>query len=117
MLAGIFLFGAMAFAQTNEPVISEQLVDSYSGATSEEIAKTQTDNMKQYLNLSEDQYEKAYYLNLKVADKIHVVMDNSEWNNDRKLIFIEGNLKDRRNAMSSILTEEQFKLFDEKEYQ
>ena len=117
MLTAVFLFGAMAFAQTNEPVITQNLIDVYSGGTSEVVAKEQTDLMKQYLNLSEAQYTDAYQLNLKVADKIHVILDKNDWSEERKKEFIEGNLKDRRNAMSRILTEEQFKLFDEEEYQ
>lgn len=108
---------ATAIAQNSEPVISEALVAEYNGVTSEETAKAQTEEMKAYLNLSDEQYNNVYHLNLKVADKINAIKANEALDAERKKLYIEGNLKDRHNAMSQILTAEQFELFHTTEYQ
>jgi len=105
------------FSQVNEePVIKEALIAEYASGTTDEIAQIQTDRMKTALQLSDGQETNVHYLNKKVAEKIAAIKNNPSITDDKKEEFIKGNLKDRRKAMSTILTPNQFDLFDEMDY-
>ena len=105
------------FAQVNEePEIKQELLAEYQTGTPDEIAQLQTNRMKVELELTDSQETNVYFLNKKVAEKIAAIQSNSDLSDDRKEDYTIGNLKDRRRAMSSILTPEQFNKFDELDY-
>ncbi len=78
-----------------------------------EIANTQTERMKDFLDLTDDQVEKVRALNLKVALKIDAIKNDESMDAARKKEFIEGNRQDHKTMMKSILTEEQFTKYEE----
>ena len=74
--------------------------------TPEERANIETNRMVKMLGLSKNQKNRVSILNLKVEEKIEVIR-MSKMVEEKKDEFIQGNLKDRMNVLSTILTEEQ----------
>lgn len=81
--------------------------DVRQGKTPEEIAKIRTEKITEILDLTPDQVKLVSELNLKVEQKIEVIRNDETMTPERKKEFIEGNRKDQKNALTSILTEEQ----------
>jgi hypothetical protein len=78
----------------------------------EERARKKTDHMTEHLGLSEEQEEQVYQLNLKVGQKIKAIKDNPEMSEEKKKEFIQGNRKDFKTVLTSILTAEQMEKFE-----
>lgn len=119
VLAALLMIGfsTVNFAQTQSLVIPDALIAEYSVGTSQEIAQIQSDRLNAAVILSPEQSQKVFFLNQKVADKIKVILNNNDFSPERKAEFIKGNLTDRRNAMSQLLDEQQFIVFDQLDYQ
>lgn len=79
----------------------------------EERAEKKTAYLKAELGLSEEQTEKVRELNLIVAQKIAAIKSNESLTEEQKKQFIAGNKKDFKKALSTILTKEQMKKFEE----
>lgn len=77
-----------------------------------EKVATLTTEMTTALSLSSEQVEQVSNLNLKVAEKIQAIKDNAQLDSAKKKEFIEGNKKDHKNVMSSILTADQFVIYE-----
>lgn len=110
-------FSTVNFAQSQTLVIPDELIAEYNTGSSQDIAQIQFDRLNAAVTLSPEQSQKVFFLNQKVADKIKVVLNNTDFTPERKAEFIKGNLTDRRNAMSQILDEQQFIVFDQLDYQ
>lgn len=110
-------FSTVNFAQSQSLVIPDELIAEYNTGSSQEIAQIQFDRLNTAVTLSPEQSQKVFFLNQKVADKIKVVLNNADFTPERKAEFIKGNLTDRRSAMSQILDEQQFIVFDQLDYQ
>jgi Spy/CpxP family protein refolding chaperone len=80
--------------------------------SNEERAKMLTENMKKNLSLTEDQYEKAYTINLAFVSKVSQIRDSGggRLGKARKLKSADG---DRDKMLKGVLTEEQYKKFKE----
>lgn len=116
IVLGVLLIGSTgAFAQNdlNKITVSDDINknqtinSSQPKLTPKSIAAKQTKKMVALLGLTSDQTIKVGDLNLKVQEKIAAIK-SSDKSDERKQEFINGNLKDRLNVLSSILTEEQF---------
>ena len=114
LLAGILISSTGLFAQTKNATdirVSEDAkevsLDQKKNASSpESISKKQTAKMTKQLNLTPDQKEKVSNLNLRVQQKIDAVK-KSNISEEKKQEFIQGNMNDRLNMLSTILTKEQ----------
>lgn len=80
--------------------------------TPEDVAKKQTDRMKEVLELTAEQEEQIYALNLKVANKIDVIKKDDSMADEKKKEFIKGNKEDQRRALEAILTTDQLAKWD-----
>jgi len=80
--------------------------------SNEERAKMLTGNMKKNLALSDDQYEKAYTINLAFVTKASQIRNGGggRLGKARKLKSADG---DRDKMLKGVLTEEQYKKFKE----
>lgn len=80
--------------------------------SNEERAKTLTERMKQNLSLNDDQYEKAYTINLAFVNKATQVRNSGggRLGKARKLKEADG---ERDKMLKGVLTEEQYKKFKE----
>tara|TARA_R110002072_G_scaffold282761_1_gene445830 strand:+ start:55844 stop:56245 length:402 start_codon:yes stop_codon:yes gene_type:complete len=87
-----------------------QQADKKSKRSVEDIARKQTAKMSTLLSLTEDQKTKVGELNLKVQQKLEVVR-NSKMSEKQKKEQINGNNADRMSALSTILTDEQYKKY------
>lgn len=79
--------------------------------SADEIAEKQTVLLNQELSLTETQLGRVSVIMNKSAHKNEAVEKEYQNNEEKKNLFIEGNLKDRRNALRRILTEEQYEKF------
>lgn len=79
----------------------------------EDKARKKTDHMKEHLGLSTEQEEQVYQLNLKVGQKIQAIKENPDMSEEKKKEFIQGNKKDFKKVLSTILTDEQMAKFEE----
>jgi len=77
-----------------------------------ERAAALTDEMTEALSLTPEQVEKVRVLNLKVADKIHVIKNDESMTKEKKKEFIKGNKADHLNVMSTILTDDQMVTYE-----
>ena len=115
MLTGcMFLAGSMVIAQEegkSEATAVEQKHESPKSL--EDKARTKTDKLRDALELTEEQEEQVYQLNLKVAQKIQVIKEDESMTPERKKEFIRGNKNDHKAVMKTILTEEQFAEYEE----
>lgn len=117
IILGVLLIGTTgAFAQNdlNKITVSDDFNKNQTFSSSQtkamtpkSIAAKQTKKMVALLGLTPDQTLKVGDLNLKVQEKIAAIK-SSDKSAEKKQEFINGNLKDRLNALSSILTETQF---------
>lgn len=116
IILGVLLVGTTgAFAQNDLNTITvsddfnkDQTISSpQTKTTPKSIAGKQTKKMVALLELTPDQTLKVGDLNLKVQEKIAAIK-SSDKSAEKKQEFINGNLKDRLNTLSSILTEAQF---------
>ncbi len=80
--------------------------------SNEERAKMLTENMKKNLSLTEDQYEKAYNINLAFMNKATQVRNSGGGRlaKARKLKDADG---ERDKMLKGVLTDEQYKKFKE----
>ena len=80
--------------------------------SNEDRAKSLTERMKQNLSLKDDQYEKAYTINLAFVNKATQVKESSggRLGKARKLKDADG---ERDKMMKGVLTEEQYKKYKE----
>lgn len=80
--------------------------------SNEERAKMLTENMKKNLSLADDQYEKAYTINLAFVTKASQIRNSGggRLGKARKLKSADG---DRDKMLKGVLTEEQYKKFKE----
>lgn len=80
--------------------------------SNEDRAKLLTENMKKNLTLSDDQYEKAYTINLVFVNKVQQVRNGGGGRlaMARKLKSADS---ERDRMLKGVLTEEQFKKFKE----
>lgn len=110
----MFLAGSMVFAQ-EEGKAEEAVVEqkAHANKSPEDRAKAQTAKLKEVLDLTAEQEEQVYHLNLKVAQKIKAIKEDNEMSDERKKEFIQGNKKDHKSVMKVILTEEQFAEYEE----
>lgn len=81
--------------------------------TPAEKAEMKTAKMKEELGLSEEQTQQVRELNRKVADKIEAIRNDDNMDPEKKKEFIQGNRKDYKRVLSTILTEEQLKKYEE----
>jgi protein CpxP len=79
----------------------------------EQIAKSQTEKMKTELNLTNDQYDKAYQINLGIVQKNNALQGYQMTTEERKNAFKQNN-QARIAMLKEILTEEQFNKMQEK---
>lgn len=86
--------------------------DEWKAKTLEEKAQMKTDKMAEMLELSEEQKEQVYQLNLKVANKIKAIKEREDLSEEKKKEFIRGNKKDFKAVLGTILTEEQMAKFE-----
>jgi len=82
--------------------------------TPEQRAEAQTKKMTEELNLTEDQQKQVMELNLKVEHKIQAIKNDDSMSDEKKKKFIAGNKKDKRNALSAILTADQMEILNAK---
>jgi hypothetical protein len=80
--------------------------------TLEEKMRAKTDMMSEKLELSEEQDEKLYVLNVKVAQKIKAIKEDPDMTDAKKKEFIKGNKEDYMRVLGTILTEDQMKKFE-----
>ncbi len=85
---------------------------TYKDMSPEDVAKKQTEKMKEVIDMSPTQEERVYALNLKVANKIDVIKKDATMSDEKKKEFIKGNKEDKRRALEQILTEDQMELWD-----
>ncbi|GAB5419220.1 MAG: hypothetical protein Crog4KO_25650 [Crocinitomicaceae bacterium] len=85
---------------------------AYKDVTPEDVAKKQTEKMKEVVELTSEQEEKVYALNLKVANKIDVIKKDATMTDEQKKEFIKGNKEDKRRALEDILTADQLEAWD-----
>lgn len=78
--------------------------------SNEEWAQMLTENMKKDLSLTDDQYEKAYTINLAFINRASQIRngDGGRLGKARKLKSANG---DRNKMLKGVLTEEQYKKF------
>jgi Tfp pilus assembly protein PilV len=89
---------------------------SYSQEKSaEERAAMQTEHMATNLGLSTEQKEKVAVLNLGVAQKNEAVRNNPVMTPEQKAEALKGNNEGRKNSLRTILTAEQFNLYEQQE--
>lgn len=81
--------------------------------TPAEKAEMKTAKMKEDLGLSEEQTQQLRELNRKVADKIEAIRSDENMSPEKKKEFIQGNRKDYKRVLSTILTPEQLAKFEE----
>ena len=81
--------------------------------TPAEKAENKTAKMKEELGLSEEQTQQVRELNRKVADKIEAIRNDETISPEKKKEFIQGNRKDYKRVLSSILTPEQLTKYEE----
>lgn len=81
--------------------------------TLEEKMRAKTDRMTEELGLTPQQDADLYRLNIKVAQKIRAIKEDPDMSDEKKKEFIQGNKQDYKNVLSTILTEEQMKKFEE----
>lgn len=81
--------------------------------TAEDKAALRTEKLAEELDLTDEQKEKVEALTLKVIQKVEVIRADSTMTPEKKKEFIQGNMKDFKNSMKSILTEEQFNKFEQ----
>lgn len=81
--------------------------------THEEIADKKTKKMKELLNLTPEQEEQVYALNLKVIMKIDAIKKDDSKSAEKKKEFIKGNKDDHKRVMDTILTAEQLEIYEE----
>jgi hypothetical protein len=79
----------------------------------EERADAKTEKMAEKLGLTPEQKERVKVLNRKVAQKISAIKKDESMTDEKKKEFIKGNMKDHKNVMKQILTEEQFTQYEE----
>ena len=77
-----------------------------------EVARKQTDKMKEVIELTEEQEEKVYLLNLKVANKIDAIKKDENMTSEKKREFIKGNKEDQRRSLEHILSTEQMETWE-----
>jgi len=82
--------------------------------TPEQRAEAQTKKMTEELNLTEDQQKQVMELNLKVEHKIQAIKNDDSMSDEKKKKFIAGKKKDKRNALSAILTADQMEILNAK---
>jgi hypothetical protein len=102
-----FSFGLNA--QIDNPKKSEMGVKS----SAEQRAKFQTEKMKNQLNLSNEQYEKAYKINMSTIEKNQNLQTQKMTSEERRNAVKENN-QDRMNKLKEILSKEQFTKLEEK---
>jgi len=110
LIAGLLISSTGVFAQqktvTTKKTVGTPEQVSLNKSTPEERAKKETQLMKTTLNLSDTQVERVSILNLKVEEKIQAILD-SNMSDSKKKEFIEGNMNDKLNVLSTILSKEQ----------
>ena len=77
-----------------------------------EHAAEQTDEMTELLSLTPEQVEQVRVLNLKVANKISAIKKDDSMSPEKKKEFIQGNKKDHKFVMGTILTDEQMVTYE-----
>ena len=76
-------------------------------------AKIQTERMKTELNLTNDQYEKAYQINLGIIKKNRSLQDQKMTTDERNAAVKQNNAA-RKEMLKNILTSEQYSKMEEK---
>lgn len=79
----------------------------------EQRAKMQTEKMKSELNLSNEQYDKAYQINLGIVQKNQALQEQKMTTEERKNA-IRMNHEARMSMLKSVLTAEQYTKMQEK---
>ncbi len=82
--------------------------------TSSDRAAAQTKEMKTKLNLNDSQVQKAYDINLKIADKFDILSQNFKTNNLEHQIAMNKLGSERDSLMEDILNRNQFLLYMDK---
>lgn len=106
-------------ASVNEILTDEQEAtlkakkEAHKNMTPQDIADKMTEHMIEELDLTAEQIERVKILNLKVAQKIDVIRKDESMSKDKKKEFIKGNMKDLKNSLKPILTDEQFEKYKE----
>jgi protein CpxP len=81
--------------------------------TPEERAKFQTENMKKELSLTNDQYDKAYQINLGIVQKNQALQDQKMTAEERRNA-VKSNNEARMSMLKEVLTAEQYLKMQEK---
>lgn len=110
-LAGLVLLGGVNTYAQQEGSISTQ-TEVVDAKTPEEKAAEMTAEMTEALALTTEQVEKVSMLNLKVANKIDVIINDDSMDNAKKKEFIAGNKADHKNVMTTILTGDQMATYE-----
>lgn len=82
----------------------------WQNSSPEERAKIQTDQMREKVNITNEQDSSIYEINLKYAKKIQELM-KGEQGRDEMRSKIGEMMKEKDNELKGILTEEQFELY------
>ena len=110
LIAGLLISSTGTFAQ-QKTIAKKKMVGtsqqiSQKKSTAEDRATKETEVMKNTLGLSDSQVSRVSVLNLKVEEKIQTILD-SNMSDSKKKEFIEGNMNDKLNVLSTILSKEQ----------
>ncbi len=110
LIAGLLISSTGTFAQqktiAKKKTVGTSQQISQKKSTAEDRATKETEVMKNTLGLSDSQVSRVSVLNLKVEEKIQTILD-SNMSDSKKKEFIEGNMNDKLNVLSTILSKEQ----------
>lgn len=82
-------------------------------ADPEQIARRQTDQLKDTLSLNEEQEQKVYELNLETGQKMRALRDEIQGSDVGSIREKMGEIREEQNEkMKEILTEEQWKKYE-----
>ncbi len=105
ILVGTFAFFALNLnAQTQQEPADNVIIAQYS--------QENIDRLTTELSLTSDQVAQIQNLNSKVAQKIQVIQNDSQMDASKKSEFIQGNRNDHKRMMSTILTTDQFAIYE-----
>jgi hypothetical protein len=108
ILASVLIsFGANAQKANVEKVEKKEIAP-------EQRAKTQTEKMKSELNLSNEQYDKAYQINLGIVQKNQALQEQKFETEEERRSAIRMNNEARMSMLKNVLTEEQYTKMKEK---
>ncbi len=107
------LLTIIAVALLTQSVAAQSKLDKLMTETSpEERAEMQTNNMKEKLSLSEDQYQQVYDINLKYAHKMQNIY-NADQGKLHRLKSMKAVSEDKDGEMKRVLSSQQYEAYRE----